>query len=109
MLFFQAFMTNLVLTKSSGPKCHAVAFTGPIFAGFCVYHTDLSGGGGGRWDRPAQQSECPFTAKLQPFIQRLSTSQASEDFLPEVKKCRIFYLDSRKSENIKIGQVLTKL
>jgi hypothetical protein len=48
MLFFQVFMTNLVLTKSSGPKSHAVAFTGPIFAGFSVCHTGLSGGGGGR-------------------------------------------------------------
>ena len=47
MLFFQAFMTNLVLTKSSGPKSHAVAFTGPIFAGFSVCHTGLSGGGRG--------------------------------------------------------------
>jgi hypothetical protein len=47
MLFLQAFMINLVLTKSSGPKGHAVAFNAPIFAGFCVCHTDLSGGGGG--------------------------------------------------------------
>ncbi len=39
-------MTNFVLTKSSGPKSHAVAFTALIFAGFCVCHTGLSGGGG---------------------------------------------------------------
>ncbi len=49
MLFLQYFMINLVLTKSSGPKRHAVVFTAPIFAGLCVYHTDLSGGGGGSW------------------------------------------------------------
>ncbi len=85
MFFLQYFMINLVLTKSSGPKRHAVAFTEPIFAVFCVYHTYLSGGWGGRWDRPARQSECPFTAKMCPFIHRLSVSQTSEHFLPEVK------------------------
>ncbi len=47
MLFVQYFIINLVLTKSSGPKHHAVAFTAPIFAGFCVYHTGISGGGEG--------------------------------------------------------------
>jgi hypothetical protein len=50
MLFLQYIVTNLVLTKSSGPKSHAVSLTDdfrlpPIFAGFCVYYTDLSGGG----------------------------------------------------------------
>ncbi len=45
MLFLQNFMINLVLTKSSGPKHHAVLLTAPIFAGFCVHHTDLGGGG----------------------------------------------------------------
>ncbi len=44
MLFLQTFMTNLDLTKSSGPKCHPVAYTALIFARFCVCHTDLSGG-----------------------------------------------------------------
>ncbi len=85
LFFFQTIMINIVLTKPSGPKRHAVAFTAPIFAGFCVYHTDLSGGGGGRWDRPAQQSDCPFTAKVQPFIWQLTAAQTSERFLPEVK------------------------
>jgi hypothetical protein len=47
MLFLQYFMINLVLTKSSGPKRHAVSLTAPIFAGFCVHHTDLGGGGTG--------------------------------------------------------------
>jgi hypothetical protein len=46
MLFFQFFMINLVLTKSLGLKCHAVLLTVPMFAGFCVCHTDLGGGGG---------------------------------------------------------------
>jgi hypothetical protein len=45
MLFLQYIMINLVLTKSLGPKGHAVLLTAPIFAGFCVYHTDLGGGG----------------------------------------------------------------
>ncbi len=45
MLFLQYIMINLVLTKSSGPKSHAVLLTAPIFAGFCVRHTDLSGEG----------------------------------------------------------------
>jgi hypothetical protein len=31
MLFKQYIMINLVFTKSSGPKHHAVSFTGPIF------------------------------------------------------------------------------
>ncbi len=44
MLFLQYFIINLVLTKSSGPKCHVVSLTMPIFANFCVHHTDLGGG-----------------------------------------------------------------
>ncbi len=46
MLFLQTTMINLLLTKFSGPKHHALALTGPIFVGFCVCHTYLSGGGG---------------------------------------------------------------
>jgi hypothetical protein len=38
-------MTNLVLTKSSGQKCHTVAITTLIFASSCVCHTGLSGVG----------------------------------------------------------------
>jgi hypothetical protein len=54
---------------SSGPKHRAVAFTAPIFYGFYLCHTDLSGRGVGRWDRPAKQSEWgSFTAKTQLFI-----------------------------------------
>jgi hypothetical protein len=45
MLFLQYIMINLVLTQSSGPKSHAVLLTAPIFAGFCVCHTDLGGEG----------------------------------------------------------------
>jgi hypothetical protein len=36
MLFVPTIMINLVLTKPSGPKRHAVAVTVPIFAGFSV-------------------------------------------------------------------------
>jgi hypothetical protein len=46
MLFLQYIIINLVLTKASGPKRHAVLLTTPIFAGFCMYHTELGGGGG---------------------------------------------------------------
>jgi hypothetical protein len=45
MLFLQYIMINLVLTKPSGPKRHAVWLAAPIFTSFCVYHTDLGGGG----------------------------------------------------------------
>jgi hypothetical protein len=40
----QTILTNLVLSRSSGTKRHADAVTLLIFDGFCVYHTDLSGG-----------------------------------------------------------------
>jgi hypothetical protein len=105
-------MTNLVLTKSSGPKCHAVAFTAPIFAGFCVYHTDLSGRGEGAvrgGGKAAKQSECPFTAKVRPFIQRLSISQTSEHFLPEVRNVAFCILILKSVKILKSAQVLTKL
>jgi hypothetical protein len=47
MLFFQTFITNLVLTKSSGPKSHAVVFTAPILpVSVCV--TQVSVGVGGK-------------------------------------------------------------
>ncbi len=45
MLFSKIVMDNLVLTKLSCPKGHAVAFTAPIFVGFFVCHTNLSRGG----------------------------------------------------------------
>jgi hypothetical protein len=45
MLFLQTFMTNLVLTKSSGPKHHAVAFTAPIFLPVSVCITQISARG----------------------------------------------------------------
>jgi hypothetical protein len=51
MLFLQTIILNLVLTKSSGPKCHVVALTMMIFAGFCTCHTDLSGEGGRQVER----------------------------------------------------------
>ncbi len=46
MLFLQSTKINLVVIKSSGPKCHAVLLTAPIFAGFCVSHRSWWGGGG---------------------------------------------------------------
>ncbi len=46
MLFLQTILINLVLTKCSGQKWHAVMFSALIFAGFCV-----SGGGGMQVER----------------------------------------------------------
>jgi hypothetical protein len=46
MLFLQTFMINLVLTKFSGPKHHAVGYTVPICACFYVCHTGPSEWGG---------------------------------------------------------------
>jgi hypothetical protein len=40
-------------------------------------------GGGGK---AAKQGKSPFTAKIQPFIRRLSASQTSELFMPEIKE-----------------------
>ncbi len=39
-------------------------------------------GGGGK---AAKQGKSLFTAKIQPFIRRLSASKISEHFLPEIK------------------------
>jgi hypothetical protein len=39
-------------------------------------------GGGGK---AAKQGKSPFAAKIRPFICRLSASQTSEHFLPEIK------------------------
>jgi hypothetical protein len=45
MLFSQAIMTNFVLTKSSGPKRHAVLLTVPILpVSVCVTHILVGGG-----------------------------------------------------------------
>ncbi len=96
MLVLQYIMIRLVLTKSSGPKRHAIAFTAPIFAGFCVCNTDFSGGAGGGGEaggtglhnrasvhcpggggglggsggggKAAKQGESLFTEKMRPFI-----------------------------------------
>jgi hypothetical protein len=45
MLFLQYIITNLVLTKSSGPKSRVVSLTEPIFAGSCVCVTQILVGG----------------------------------------------------------------
>ncbi len=47
MFFLQYIIINLVLTKSSGPKSHAVSLTEPIFDGFSVYTQILVGVGAG--------------------------------------------------------------
>jgi hypothetical protein len=44
MIFLQYIVINLVLTKSSGLKSHAVLLTELIFAGFCVSHRSWWGG-----------------------------------------------------------------
>ncbi len=46
MLFLQTIMINLAVTKSSGPKCHAVALTVPILpVSVCVIQILVRGGG----------------------------------------------------------------
>jgi hypothetical protein len=59
MLFLQTLKKKLVLIKPSGPKCHAVAFTGLILpVSVCVTQISVGGGlggGGGRWDRFTKQ------------------------------------------------------
>ncbi len=47
-------------------------------ATYCSPHQDLC-------DTHSKQGESPLTAKLQPFICRLSASHTSEHFLPEIK------------------------
>jgi hypothetical protein len=39
----------------------------------------------GGWGKAAKQGKSPFTAKIRPFIRRLSASQTFELFLPETK------------------------
>ncbi len=45
MLFLLTVMIKFSFNKSSGSKCHAVEFTAPIFAGFCMSHRSQWGGG----------------------------------------------------------------
>ncbi len=61
-----------VYTISHGPG---------IFAHIQVGGLGGSGGGG----KAAKQGESPFTAKMRPFICRLSASQTFEHFLLEIK------------------------
>jgi hypothetical protein len=68
MLFLQTTMINLLLTKFSGPKHHALALTGPIFVGFCVCHTYLSGGGGGAVAKAAFPPPHPYFSLQNPSL-----------------------------------------
>ncbi len=56
--------------------------TAPAFSPTFRWGGWVAVGGGGK---AAKQGENPFTAKMRPFICRLSASQASEHFLPETK------------------------
>ncbi len=106
MLFLQYFIINLVLTKSSGPKRHAVAFTAPILpVSVCITQISVGGGGDGTGlhNRASVRSrqkcvrlftDCRFHRPLSVFYL--------------IKKCITLYLDSKKCKNIKIGLVLTK-
>jgi hypothetical protein len=51
---------------------------GESYYSYCSPHQDLC-------DTHSKQGESPFTAKIWPFIRRLSASQTSEHFLPEIK------------------------
>jgi hypothetical protein len=78
MLFLQTIITILVLTKSSGPKLHAVASTAPIFARFYVCHTDISGGGSSYSNFPPPTS-CPYPAPIQMSLFKTHLSRPWED------------------------------
>jgi hypothetical protein len=54
--------------------------------------------------KAVKQGESPFMVKMRPFIRRLSASQTSEHFLPEVKD-GAFCMKILKN---KISLVLTK-
>jgi hypothetical protein len=82
MLFMPTFMTNLVLTKSSGPPLRRT-----IFTGFCVSHR--SQWVGGAWGAAGvtglhNRVSVRLRQKMWPFIRGLSASQSSEYFLPEL-------------------------
>ncbi len=64
-----------------GLTVYAISHRRSIFA-----HIQVGGlGGSGGWGEAAKQGESLFTAKMRPFIRRLSASQISEHFLPEIK------------------------
>ncbi len=72
---FANFYENIVLTMSSGPKRNAVAFTTPIFTGFCV---SVGGrGGAGLYYRP-------LTA-------RYDSAHTSQRLLAISNRCGQFY------------------
>jgi hypothetical protein len=98
MFFLQTF--NQVFRSKMPCSCVYRADILTVFV--CI--TQISVGGGGRWDRPAQQSECPFTAKVRPFIQRLLTSQTSEHFLPEVRNVAFCILILKSVKILKLAK-----
>ncbi len=59
------------------------SLTAVAFSPTSRWEGGLGGSGGG--GKAAKQGESPFTAKMRPFICRLSASQTSEHFLPETK------------------------
>ncbi len=61
------------------------------------------------WGEATKQGESPFTAKIHPFNHRLSVSQTSERFLPEVKNVAFCIRILKSVKKFKIGSDLTKL
>jgi hypothetical protein len=99
MHFFKNFIINLVLTMSSGSKRHAVAFTTSIFAGFCVYHTDLSKGRGRQIGQACTTEQVSVYRKNTAVYWQLLASQTSKRFLPEVENvafCILFIKSVKK-------------
>ncbi len=72
---------------------HPISHGRSIFAHIQVGGGWVAVGGGGK---AAKQGESPFTAKMQPFIRRLSASQTSENFLLYIKRCSILNVEAKK-------------
>ncbi len=79
-------MPVLCLQKGQSPKkghlMYIPSFTAATFSPTSRWGGWVAVGGGGK---AAKQGKSPFTAKIRPFICRLSASQASEHFLPYTK------------------------
>jgi hypothetical protein len=79
---------------------HTISHGRRIFA-----HIQVGGfGGSGGWGKAAKQSENQVATKTLLFIHRLSVSQASERFLPEVKNVEFCILILKSVIKVKSAQ-----
>jgi hypothetical protein len=77
LCLFYASEQAKVIKKASTVDLYLISHGLSIFAHIQVGGLGGSGGGG----KAAKQGKSPFTAKMRPFIRRLSASQISEHFL----------------------------